>query len=168
MGYNTSSYVTSGDDIVNPINTAFTELSGYSASFDDAADANTYWISTGLTLTNGVAMTFRFYAADTNGLTITVTKNGETKTYSANEFAPVSGETNVYEITFDGINADEFAETVSAYFECDSEQVGNTLSYSVNAYIQSKQNDSNKKLKNLVRALSVYGICVEAYIQSQQ
>lgn len=166
MGYKTDAYVTSGSDIVNPINTAFVELSGYSASFDGSADANTYWISTGLTLTNGVAMNFRFYAANTNGLTLTVEKNGEVKTYTANDFTAVAGESNVYEIVFDDINADEFAETITAFFESDDEQVGNTLSYSVNAYIQSKQNDASKKLKNLVRALNVYGTCVTAYLNS--
>lgn len=166
MGYKTDAYVTSGSDIVNPINTAFVELSGYSASFDGSADANTYWISTGLTLTNGVAMNFRFYAANTNGLTLTVEKNGKVKTYTANDFTAVAGESNVYEIVFDDINADEFAETITAFFESDDEQVGNTLSYSVNAYIQSKQNDASKKLKNLVRALSVYGTCVTAYLNS--
>ena len=161
MSYNTSAYVASGDDIVNPINTAFTALSGYSASFDGTAAADTYWISVGLTLTNGVAMNYRFYAANTSGLTVTVELNGKSKTYTATDFTVV--DTNVYEITFDGINADEFADTVTVYFEQDDEQVGNTLLYSVNAYIQAKQDASPNKLKNLVRALSVYGVCVEAY-----
>ena len=161
MGYNTSAYVASGDDIVNPINTAFTALSGYSASFDGDASTGIYWISVGLTLTNGVAMNYRFYAANTNALTVSVELNGKSKTFTANDFTAVSA--NVYEITFDGINADEYADTVTAYFEQDDEQVGNTLFYSVNAYIQSKQNDATSKLKNLVRALSVYGVCVEAY-----
>lgn len=161
MNYNTSAYVATGDDIVNPISTAFTALSGYSASFDGAASADTYWISVGLTLTNGVAMNYRFYASNTSGLTASVELNGTTKTFTANDFKVVG--TNVYEITFDGINADEYADTVTAFFERDEEQVGNTLLYSVNAYIQAKQNDSVNKLKNLVRALSVYGTCVEAY-----
>lgn len=161
MGYNTSAYVATGDDIVNTIGTAFTELSGYSASFDGTVAADTYWISVGLTLTNGVAMNYRFYAANTSGLTVTVELNGKTKTFTANDFIAV--DTNVYEITFDGIYADEFADTVTAYFEQDDEQVGNTLLYSVNAYIQAKQNASQAKLKNLVRALSNYGVCVEAY-----
>lgn len=161
MGYHTDAYVVAGDDIVNPINTAFSELSGYSASFEGAADADTYWISVGLTLTNGFAMNYRFYADSTSGLTVTVEFNGKTKTFGSNDFTAI--DTNVYEITFDGINADEFADTVTAYFEQDDEQVGNTLLYSVNAYIQSKQNASQNKLKNLVRALSVYGVCVEAY-----
>ena len=163
MGYNTNTYVASGDDIVNPINTSFTALSGYDAGFEGDADAETYWISAGLTLTNGVAMNFRFYTAHASDLTIYITKDGATKIYTAIDFTAVSGEANVYEITFDGINADEFAKTVTAAFERDDDQVGSRLSYSVNAYIQSKQNASPNKLKNLVRALSVYGACVEAY-----
>ncbi|MBQ3356383.1 MAG: InlB B-repeat-containing protein [Oscillospiraceae bacterium] len=162
MGYKTNDYVSSGNDIVNPISTAFSELSGYSASFEGISDTNTYWISVGLTLTSGVAMNYRFYAADISGLTITVTLNGEPKTYTANDFIAV--DTNLYEITFEGVRPDEFNETVTAYFERDDEQVGDTLGYSVNAYIQAKQNDTNKKLRSLIRALSVYGTCVEAYL----
>ena len=160
-GYKTNSYVTSGDDLVNPINTTFEELSGFSASFDGVAAADTYWISVGLTLTNGVAMNYRFYATNVSDLSVSVELNDETKIYTADDFTAV--DSNVYEITFDGINADEFADTVTAYFEQDDEQVGNTLFYSVNAYIQSKQNDTKNKLRMLVRSLSVYGICVEAY-----
>lgn len=165
VGYRTDAYVTSGDDLVNPVNTPFSELSGYAASFDGEADADTSWISAGLTLTNGVAMNFRFYAADTTDLLLYVTKAGRTTTYTENDFTAVTGETNVYEVTFDGINADEFSKAVYASFERDGEQIGNTISYSVNAYIQSKQNDSNKNLKNLVRALSVYCTCAVAYYQ---
>lgn len=164
MSYNTSAYVTSGSDFTgnNPSVTPFTALSGYSASFDGDADPDTYWLSAGLTLSNGVAMNFRFYSASINGLTATVKLNGETKTYSSDDFVAVG--TNLYEITFDGISPNEFADNVMAYFEYDAAQVGNTVSYSVNAYIQSKQNDSNNKLKYLVQALSVYGRCAEAYL----
>ena len=163
-GYKTKEYVTSGSDIVNTVSTSFTELSGYSASFDDGeASTDTYWISAGLTLTNGVAMNFRFYAADTSDLSISVEKDGVETIYTENDFTAVSGKTNVYEITFDGIHPDEFSDTVTAVFTRDDSQVGKALSYSVNAYIQSKQNDSSNKLRALVRALSVYGTCVEAF-----
>lgn len=165
-GYKTNAYVTSGSDIVNPLSTAFTELSGYTAYFDGEPASDTYWISTGLTLTNGVAMNFRFYAESVNDLTIYMTLNNKTKTYTANDFEAVSGEDHVYEIAYDGVHPNEFADNVTATFERDVDQVGNTLSYSVNAYIQAKQNDANKKLKGLVRALSVYGTCVEAYRNS--
>lgn len=162
MNYKTNAYVSS--NLENTISTPFTELSGYSASFDGDADANTYWISVGLVLTNGVAMNYRFYAANTDGLTLTVSLNGTSKTFTEDDFTAV--DTNVYEVSFEGIHPDEYADTVTAYFEQDDEQVGNTLYYSVNAYIQAKQADSNKRLSSLVKKLSVYGICVEAYLAS--
>lgn len=164
MGYNTTAYVGNGSDIQNPIYTTFTELSGYSASFDGEAATDTFWISNGLTLSNGVAINYRFYASNISDLSITLSMNGRTKTYTDSDFASV--DTNVYEISFNEIQPDEFDSTIIAVFERDDEQVGNTLFYSVNAYIQSKQNDSNKKLKNIVRALSNYGICVESYLNS--
>lgn len=165
-GYKTNAYVTSGSDIVNPVTTEFTELSGYNGGAEGVVDANTYWLSRTLLLNNGVAMRFRFYASDLNQLTVEVDKNGDITTYTAADFVAVEGETNVYEVTFDTIRPDEYGVTAMINFVRDNDQVGNTLYYSVNAYIQAMQNDSNAKIRSLVRGLSVYGRCLEAYVAS--
>lgn len=159
--YKTDDLITDGDDISDPMYSFAFNLSGYRASFLGEADERTRWMNAGLTLTDSVAMTFRFYAEDTEGLTVTVGLNGRTKCYSA--FTPVYGETNVYEIVFDEISAEEFADNVSASFLKDGISVGNTLNYSVNAYVQSKMNSADGDLAYLVTALYNFGASAKAY-----
>ena len=159
MNYNTNAPVTSGAD--NPTYSTFSNLSGLGASFEGTADANTYWLSAGLTLQNNVAMTFRFYAASTANLTVTVSINGRSKTFNAADFVSVGN--NVYAVSFNGIKAEEFANTVTASFAKNGAALGNTLRYSVNAYVQAKQSDSDTNLANLVKALYNYGASAAAY-----
>ena len=163
-GYKTNALVTDGDDISDPMYSFLFFLTGYRASLVGAADEHTRWINAGLTLTNSVAMTFCFYAEDIDGLTVTVGINGRSRTYST--FDEVVGETNTYEITFDGISAEEFADEVSASFARNGIPVGNTLYYSVNAYAQSNLNSSSSNLSYLVAALYNYGASALAYKNS--
>ena len=163
-GYKTNALVTDGDDISDPMYSFLFYLTGYSARFVGAADEHTRWVNAGLTLTNSVAVTFRFYAEDTDGLTVTVGINGRTRTYSA--FNAVAGKANTYEITFDGVSAEEFADEVSASFARNDTAIGNSLYYSVNAYAQSNLNSSNSDLSYLVAALYNFGVSARAYKNS--
>ena len=158
MNYNTDALVTGGK-LYNPTYSTFTNLSGLAPSFAGTADAKTYWISTGLTLTNSVAMNFRFYAASTDNLSVTVSINGRRQTFT--EFTSIGGD--IYEVSFTGISAEEFADTVTASFKRNGNTVGNTVSYSVNTYVQSMQNSTNTNLADLVKALYNYGRAVEAF-----
>lgn len=160
--YRTDSLITDGDDISNPMYSFLFNLTGYRAGFVGDADPQTRWISAGLTLTNSVAMTFRFYADDTEELTVTVGINGRTRTYT--DFSAVLGEANTYEIVFDGISAEEFADSVSASFAQNGTPVGDTIYYSVNAYVQSHLNGADTHLSYLVAALYNYGASVRAYL----
>ena len=163
MSYNTGALVNNGSDIKNPTYSTFTSLSGFGASFDGTAANDVRWVGAGLTLTNNVAMTFRFYAESVDGLTVTVSINGRTQTFTASDFAAVDGKANTYEISFKGIKANEFADNVTASFARNGAQIGNTVSYSVNAYICAKQADSDANLAALVKALYNYGTAAKAY-----
>ncbi len=158
MNYKTNALVTTG--VTGTSCSTFSNLSGNAASFDGAADTDTCWISAGLTLTDSVAMTFRFHAESVSGLSVEVAINGRTQTYTS--FTSVGS--GVYEISFTGISAEEFGSAVTAVFERNGEQVGNELSYTVNAYVQSKQNDGNAALQALVKALYNYGVSAAAYV----
>ena len=158
MSYKIGTLVTDGE-INNPAYSTFTNLSGNAASFDGDADENVFWISAGLTLTDSVAMRFGFYADNVDGLIIYVTINGRTQEFT--QFTNCGN--GIYEVSFTGISAEEFGDTVTATFERDSEQVGNELSYSVNAYVQSKQAGSDENLAALVKALYNFGASAEAY-----
>ena len=164
-GYMVDTLITDGDDISNPMYSFLFYLNGYKARFEGTADANTRWINAALTLTNSVAMTFRFFAEDTNGLTVTVGINGRARTYT--EFEAVDCAANTYEIVFDGINANEFADSVTASFARNSVPVGNTLYYSVNAYVQSNLNSADNNLSYLVTALYNYGAAARSYTETQ-
>lgn len=161
MNYNTEALVNTGDDILNPTYSNFTALSGLSASFEGDASEDVYWTGAYLTLTDSVAMTFRFYTADAEELVITVRIGDEEQTFTS--FKMVEGQEGIFEITVDDIAATQFGDTVTASFNLWDEDMGNTLSYSVNAYVCAKQNDGNIALSNLVKALYNYGVSASAY-----
>ena len=98
-------------------------------------------------------------ATSTDDLSVTVSINGRSQTFT--EFTSIGGD--IYEVSFTGISAEEFADTVTASFARNDTQIGNTVSYSVNAYVQSKQTDSNAALAALVKALYNYGDSAAAY-----
>lgn len=158
--YNTEALVNTGADIVNPTYSTYTAISDLAPSFEGTADADTYWTAAGLTLTDSVAMTFRFCAASVDGLTVRIAIDGREETFT--EFVSVAGKANTYEVTLTGIKATEFNSTVTARFERSGAAVGNAVSYSVNTYVCAKQADSNAALAALVKALYNYGASAEA------
>lgn len=141
----------------------FPGLSGYAAAFTGTQDESTYWTNASLVLKNDVAARFGFVTDDVSGLTVQVSIDGRTTTYTAADFGTENG---MYFITFDGIKATEFDDTVTATFYRDGVQVGNTVNYSVNAYICAKQNDADAALQALVRALYNYGAAAKAYSET--
>ena len=159
--YKTDALVTSGSDIKSPAYSTFPGLSGLSAQFDGTAAADTCWSGVSLTLTDGVAMNFRFYAENTNGLSVQITMGDRTETFT--EFNAIDGMDNVYEVSFEGIKATEFSSTVTAKFYRNNAQIGNAVSYSVNTYVCAKQNDSNTLLAELVQRLYNYGVSAASY-----
>ena len=159
MNYKTNALVTSGSDISNPTYRTFSELTGNAASFEGTAASDVYWTSASLTLTSSVAMNFRFYAASIDNLSVTVSVNGRSQTFTS--FTSVDG--GIYELSFTHIQADELAENVTASLARSDSPVGNTLTYSVNAYVQSKQADTTETIAALVQALYNYGASAAAY-----
>ena len=157
-GYKTDALVTDGLDL-SP--STFAELSGLKEEFVGTADPDTFWKSASLTLRNNVDMNLCFVTDSIEGLSVVLEINGRTETVT--DFTPVDGEENLYQITFHGILATEFDLPVSASFYRNGAQVGNTLNYSVNTYICSKQNDSNAALATMVQALYNYGATANTY-----
>ncbi len=158
-GYKTDSLVTNGLG-TNYKPSTFPGLEGKSVSFTGTQDASTYWTNASLVLKNDVAARFGFVTDDVSGLTVEVSINGRTRLYTASEFGTDNG--SCY-ITFDGIKATEFDDTVTARFLRGGEQIGAAVHYSVNAYICAKQNDADPNLRELVRTLYNYGASAKAY-----
>lgn len=164
MGYKTDAPVNEGDDIKNAEPSTFPDdLTGLIPSFEGAAAADAYWVSAGLTLTDSVAVNLKFYAEDAENTAITVSLNGRETKFYFRDFKPVEGKENVYTVSFTGIKADEFGDSITASFERNGEPVGNILTYCVNAYVCAMQNNSDEKLAALVKALYCYGASAAAY-----
>ena len=161
MSYKTNALVTSG--VTGTSYSTFTALSGLTPTFTGTAVESPCWTGASLTLTDDVAMVFRFASPNKTGLSVKVTYNGKTTTFSGTSITAVSGMSGVYEVNLTGIKATDFGQTVTAKFYKSSAQVGDTLGYSVNTYVCAKQNDSSTALKNLVRALYNYGASAAAY-----
>ena len=89
------------------------------------------------------------------GDVVTVNFNGTTTTYAqADLTADADG---YYTIKFTNIKATAYGMPIVA------EVNGNTLTYSVNSYINEKANDANANLAALVKALNNYGMSAIAY-----
>ena len=162
VNYKTDALVTKGLTLCP---STYPGLSGLAARFVGTADADTYWKSVGLTLRNNLSMNFRFYAASTEGLSVELTVDGRTQEIT--EFTPEKDAENVYSLSYRGIYATEFGNTVSVKFLKNGAQVGNVLKYSVNTYVCGKQNDSDAVLAELVKALYNYGASALTYFNER-
>lgn len=129
---------------------------------DGTADGQYKWVSAALRLENTVAIRIRFAAPSLEGLTVKVTLNGRTVTYTADN---ITDEGDGYcSILFNNIGAGEYGDVVTAIMEKDGAQIAETLTYSVAAYIREAVNkeSTTEKTLALVRALWSYGESAKA------
>lgn len=133
------------------------------------ADANYKWYSAALRLENAVAIRIRFAAPSLDGLTVKMTMNGRTVTYSAADGNITDEGKGVYSILFNNIGAAEYADEITAMLEKDGTQIAETLTYSVAAYIREAVNSgsASEKTLALVRALWSYGESAKAVSTSE-
>ncbi len=117
--------------------------------------------SVGLNLKDKVSMYFTFSAKKIEGLTLKISINGREKIYGAFDFDYVGN--GIYKVYFDGIRADEFADTVKAEFFKDGKVTGAIAEYSVNSYISESHLGSSNPAGALVKALANYGKSVLEY-----
>lgn len=129
---------------------------------DGTADGQYKWVSAALRLENTVAIRIKFAAPSLEGLTVKVTMNGRTVTYTADNITD-EGE-GYYSILFNNIGAGEYGDAVTAIMEKDGAQIAETLTYSVAAYIREAVNkeSTTEKTLALVRALWSYGESAKA------
>lgn len=129
---------------------------------DGTADGQYKWVSAALRLENTVAIRIKFAAPSLEGLTVKVTLNGRTVTYTADD---ITDEGDGYcSILFNNIGAGEYGDAVTAIMEKDGAQIAETLTYSVAAYIREAVNkeSTTEKTLALVRALWSYGESAKA------
>ena len=138
-------------------------ISAESGLSGDAAEGYG-WLTAALRLENTLAVKLRFEAASTEGLTAEVTINGRTVTFT--EFAEEDGS---YLIYFNNIGADEYDAEITAILRQNGAQLGQTLTYSVAAYIGEavKNAEASEELTELLRSVYSYGISAKAYAAAQ-
>lgn len=129
---------------------------------DGTANGQYKWLSAALRLENTVAIRIKFAAPSLEGLTVKVTLNGRTVTYTADNITDEGD--GYYSILFNNIGAGEYGDTVTAIMEKDGAQIAETLTYSVAAYIREAVNkeSTTEKTLALVRALWSYGESAKA------
>ena len=154
--YNTANLVTNGIDI-KP--SEFTAPSSKLSLNEESS--LTAFTTVGLKLTGDVNMYFVFNAIETEGLTLKVSINGRETLYNVSELTPEQD--GSYKVYFNKIMAHETDDVVTASFLLNGEEIGNSLTYSVNSYIAAAYESSNVKLASLVKALANYGASAKAY-----
>ena len=126
-------------------------------------DSDAYkWKNVSLVIGNKVKIRARLTATDVSNLTVKATINGEEQEVDI----IATSENGVYMIDFSDIRAYEYDETVTFKFYEGTQQVGETLSYSVNTYLNAKRDYSGAKaeeLKALLLAIHNYGTEAKAY-----
>ena len=161
-GYKTNALVTAGlESVMTP--TEFVELdaSYKKTAMTGTADESAKWRSAGLRYENAMAMYIKFAATDIEDLKIKVTINGESTIYNSSDF--ILDTDGYYKIYFRGIYFTEFDDAVTAEFIRDGVKIGQTLTYSVNSYVYTAQNNSDPATRNLMRATFNYGKSAHAY-----
>lgn len=132
------------------------------ASKSGTADENYKWHAASLRLESTVAIRLKLKAPSKEGLTVKVTLNGRTVTYTGEDMTDEGN--GIYSVIFNNIGASEYGDTVTATMEKDGAQIGETLSYSVAAYIASavKRPTTDENALALIRALWSYGESAKA------
>lgn len=164
VGYKTDSLVNEG--VTG--GTRFDSLAETDMKIKGTAQEGVSFYSATVYYDNTNKLYFRIKADDLAGLKAVIKRGGVTvKTVEASEFiagVDKNGET-VYSIYSDDIYATEF-DTVFTVTLYRGAIEGQTLTYSVNSYVYSKQNDGGSALSNtarLARAMYCYGVSSDIY-----
>lgn len=120
------------------------------------------WKGAGLNLQKSVAMRFKIACDGVEGVTVRVTNDiGEETIITSDQFESTQGG---YYVFFDGLNAGQMSDVVYlTVYEGDT-AVSHTIRYSIESYAYAKQNGTDAKLSELVKAMIKYGDSAKAYV----
>lgn len=143
--------------------TSFEHLTTVTDRFTEVTTDTTYtWKSATLVLGNKVKIRYKFTAESVDNLTVQATINN--KSYV---LEPEQAGEGIWFVDFDSIYAYEYDQTVSVSFYVDGQPVGKTVNYSVNTYLNAKQNyveiNDSSLWSNLLFAIHNYGTAAQAY-----
>ena len=140
--------------------TAIGELTGVVDSKLSGEESDKYqWKSVTLVLGNKVKIRCKFTAKDASNLTVKTTIDDEAVVFTE------TSEAGVYTFDIDNIYANEYAKEIQIRFYEGEAQVGQTLNYSVNTYLDSKK---DSEYKDLLLAIHNYGNAAVEFASSQE
>ena len=154
--YKADALVTEGLELTP---STFAPLASTDKALLGTADARVEWKGAALRYENAMAMKFGFVAD--KSLTLKITVGETTETYTSDDWEKdENGNCVVY---FRGILATEYGDVVSAAFYDGDAQVGQSVTYSVNSYVYTMQNEGGA-LGALVQATYNYGASAASYV----
>ncbi len=130
-------------------------------AYKTIANPTVQWKSAGLNLQKSVGMRFKIAADSIEGLRVKVESDVGNWFIPAEEFEETTGGWYVY---VKGMNAGQMSEPVYVTVYKGNTVVSNTLSYSIESYAYSKQNNTDVKLAELVKAMMRYGDSAKAFL----
>ena len=160
VGYKTDALVTDGLGVSGSESSELQNKLSISKNEEDGISFE----GIGLVLDSSLAFRLSFALENAEGMTLTVTIDGQTARYNVSELYESNGE---YLFIYDGINATHFDEAISIGFERNGVTLGTALTYSVNSYVYYIRSiDADEKLADLADAIARYGASAKAYRQS--
>lgn len=129
-------------------------------TLDGMAASDVGFAACGLYLDGAFALRVTVYAENTQGLKLEITK-GEDKQII--DLSTLSFKDNKATIYYDNITASELDTDVTFALVRDGVTVGQTLTYSANAYLYRISLSQDEALANLAKALYAYGKSAKAY-----
>ncbi len=123
-------------------------------------DVNVRYSSVSLLLKSDMTLKLGITTNDPSPYTFVIKNGSKEYTYTSEDLYYDDGR---YYLEFTGIMAVQFDNTIVATIRRGNTQVGQTLTYSVNSYIQKYQNHTDESLRDLLRAIFNYGRSAYAY-----
>lgn len=115
------------------------------------------WKGASLYLNDSITMQFVFSTEENIDEVKVIVKNQEGDTVKEINPSDMTRYGEYYLAKFKGLNAGQMKDIVYVTAYCGENAISNTLAYSIESYAYSKQNDTNEKLANLVKAMMRYG-----------
>ena len=161
QNYKTDALVTEGLDLT-PSTFETLDASYNKLQLIGTADPNVKYSSASLELSNDMIVLLGITTNDPTPYTFEVTANGETNVYTSQDLTYRNGK---YYLSINGVKATKFNDVITAVIKKDGVQIGHTLNYSVNTYVQKNQNTGNTVLGDLLKAIYNYGESAKLYEQ---
>ena len=140
--------------------TALGNLTGIDSSEDVDTNSQTALKYFALSLDGAFTLRAGIVLDDTMGVTLEVTKNGKTTTYTVADYPAQGG---IIAVPAANIYATELGTDITMVLKR-GEEVIDTLTVDANAYLYRASISTNETLATLAKAIYAYGVAAKAYV----